>query len=623
MNRFHVTKQFCLSLACGLLTICSVVLQAANDFPMLSEEEFKTLSPADQQEYEARLKAHIEGMTQAEQEIFVQQEVEKLYNNLPPEEQKAVLDEAARIEKMTPAEQEAYFKNLEQELDTMIGQQRGEQPAANLQPQTQEKPAAEEELIPDEPKAKEIAAPQISAEEKAIKEAVNLINEIAQGMDDLSAKMESMVNLQFKFSSWGKKKKIEPWDGGFEWKKLKEKVTIFRDQLEKLKDRDTVTKKHKFLPFLLEDKALYNQLYNVSVDFAEHEPIVRGGTNESVTQPVRARSNKALRELIKTFTNLFFGSHNIITELNNLFAKFEPEAKKIAGKEEKAQQKALAESRQPVQSSGVKVVGTSRDREGGYHPSSYGEDYGNMGREYGAGPSGSPYPGAYGSPYGGEGNHGFERATSPEHTGAGGAGSTTTPKEKEQAKAESGKAPEVKNARMNKLVKTLDRRLEVVTDLFAEVGEFKNIRGYLSEDKVDLEFAEKSIHGMASGIKTTTVAITGIIEKIKTMSSAEKAKYKNDVKNAIDLIKSDVEKLNTDLSGITESSARSATMKYAHFGIEPKEIETIRTKGAEPAASPEQKKNAKIYAIEVKTTLPELKKVAEDFLKKVSEFNAL
>ncbi len=611
MNRFRDTRQFFLAALSALLMFFTSAVFAVMDFPTLSEEEYKALSPAERQEYEKNLKTHIEQMSPAEQEAFMQQEVEKLYQSLPPEQQKEVLEEAARIEKMSEEEQRAYFKQVERELEDMFGQQQA-QTAAPAPQEAQEKETAEPDLIPDEPAKKVTAAPQISNEEKALKEAVNLINEIAQAMDDVSTKMESMINLQFKFSSWGKKKKITAWDGGFEWKKLKEKISTFRGQLEKLKDRDTTTKKHKYLPHLLENKALYTQLYNLSVDLAENEPTVRGGTNESVTPQIRARSNKALRSLIKSFTDLFY-SDDIIAALNKLFVKFDPEAKKIAGKEAKATQKALAQSKQPVSSSSVKVAGSSRERESRY--GGYGDDYGSAGRGgYGAGSS-SAYPS---SPYGDTGYKGLETSDK----GAGTGDKAASPSKGGETTA---KAPEVKDAQMDKRLKSFERKIEPIAEALGEVPTFKDISSYLNKGTVDIEFAKKQAPDLRNDLIKATNYLGTVMEKLKTLSGPTKSYYKKDIKISIDLVSKDIEKLVSNLANVSSSKINySDEMMWAHFGQEPKDLATLVTKGTATNAQPQDKRKAKVYTeIESPMKLQDLKQAADDFLKKVREFNSL
>lgn len=613
MNRFLGTRQFFIAVLSALLfffssPFFSTTLLAAADFPTLSEEDYKALSHADRQDYEKRLKEHIESMSPQEQEAFMQQEVEKLYNSLPPEQQKEVLEEAARIEKMSEEEQRAYFKQVESELEEMFNQQQ-EQVAAPVQP----RPTPEPELIPDEPKKKEVTAPQISEEEKALKEAVSLLNELAQSLDDLSTKMESMVNLQFKFSSWGKKKKISAWDGGFEWKKLKEKISTFRGQLEKLKDRDTTTKKHKYLPYLLENKALYTQLYNLSIDLAENEPTVRGGTNESVTKQVRARSNKALRALVKTFVDLFFSTKkdgDIISSINTIFVKFDPQAKKIAGKETKATQKALAESKQPVHQSSVKVAGTSRERESRY--GGYGEDY-SRGRDYGATPSGaypsSGYGSPYGSPYGEESGKTSNLGESADKAGGSKSGGEKTVKETEIKKDD----------RFLKLLKTFDRNVEAILDtLTFEESQLDDLTNYVKSGKVDTHFAEKLLPDLNGQIKKATKQLTGLMEHIKPLPSATKTAYKKDIKTPIDSIKKDIEKLVSTLGSINETQAKTPDMKWAHFKIAAPKEKIVKTP-AQPGAQPAQK--SKALEIEHPISFTELKKSAQDFLSKVEEFN--
>jgi hypothetical protein len=114
------------------------------------------------------------------------------------------------------------------------------------------------------------------------------------------------------------------------------------------------------------------------------------------------------------------------------------------------------------------------------------------------------------------------------------------------------------------------------------------------------------------------------MEKLKTLSGPAKNYYKKEIKISIDLVSKDIEKLVSDLANVSSSKVNSDEMKWAHFGQEPKDIAAKLTKGTAPDAGLLDKKNAKVYnEIESPMKLQDLRQAADDFLKKVQEFNSL
>ena len=554
--------------------------------PMISDEEYKAMSPAQRKEFEQKMKEQIEQMSPAEQEGYMQQVVETLFESLTPEQQKEVLEEAERIEKMSEEEQRAYFKQVERDLDQAFGKQQGQAPAPRPEPEPELKP---------EPKVKkeEIVSVKISAQEKALKEAINLINEISQAIDDLLVKIERKEDFLYKVGKWGKKKKIKSWDGKFKWDKLKKKIDTLRGNIDKLKDRDTKTKKHKYLPGFIGDEKLYATIYNLSVDLADHEPSVRSGKGELLPKKVRKRSHKALRALINVFTSLLFpkkSEDDLIASLDKLFAKYDPEAKKIAAEEKTAAQRALERSKRPGQPSRVRTAG--RGRGTGYEPSGLGFGfYEEPDMVFGA-PGYTPY----------EQHRGAKADRAP------GKKVTPTPapsKKPGKPKTEEKKKEELqKDERLNKFLKRFDRNIEAILDTILDNPNLEKLDNYMATNVVDINLARRSIPDLNSLIRKATSGLERIKSRIGGLPKASQKSYKKDIKGLIKSIQVDIEKLvrSIDKVGIT---GLSANMKWAHFG-QPK---------PQPAGL-----TADVQALTSPTTLPMLKESAQEFLKKARNF---
>lgn len=556
--------------------------------PMISDEEYKAMSPADRKEFEQKLKEQIEQMSPAEQEGYMQQVVETLFESLTPDQQKEVLEEAERIEKMSEEEQRAYFKQVERDLEEAFGKQQ--------KPAPKPKPEPKPELKPEpKVKKKEVVPVKITAQEKALKEAVNLINEVMQAMDDLMLKIEQKEDFLLKVSKWGKKKKIKPWDGGFQWAKLKEKIDLLRARLDKLKDRDTKTKKHKYLPRFIGDEKLYAMVYNLSVDLADHEPSVRSGKGALLPKKVSRRSHKALRGLIDAFTDLLYpkkSENNLIVSLDKLFAQYAPEAKKIAAEEKAAAQLALAESKRPITPSRVKTAGRVREYEPRGLDFYEGEDFDFGKYEPGYTPPSADYE-----------RRAKERAKTRDKDAAPPAPAKKPEKPK---KVETGKKELQTNELLNRLVRRFDKHtVDLIFEEMADSPNLEKLETYLATNVVDVDLAT-SIRTLNRLIRKASSMLERMKSQIRGLPAESQKSYKKTIKGLIKLIKKDLEELvrNIEKIGTARQALLSPDMRWAHFA-QPQ---------PQPAGLPDN-----IRAITTPTTLPMLKESAQEFLKKARD----
>ena len=161
--------------------------------PVLSDAEYKDMSPADRQAYELQLMQQIEQQVEQMSPAEIEAHFQKAYQSLSPEQQK----EIDRISKMSEQEQEKYLENWFEQL--------------NLKPKTE--PTPEPKPTPTKPtpkpEEKEVVIIKVSEKEKAVKEALKLINEVITAVDTLLVKIEAKQDFVYKLAKWGKKRKIK------------------------------------------------------------------------------------------------------------------------------------------------------------------------------------------------------------------------------------------------------------------------------------------------------------------------------------------------------------------------------------------------------------------------------
>ncbi len=537
-----------------------LISEGQANVPIISDEEYKSLSPEERQKYETRLKQQIESMSPAEQEAYMQGVVEQMFESLTPEQQKEVLDEAARIEQMSEKERQEYFKKVEQEIEEAFGtpgkaQPQEPEPEEPMpEPKSEPQPELEEKELPVKVKT--------SKKEKAIKEALSLINEIRDGIDNLMVKIEAKEDFIAKLTVWGKKKKIKSWDGGFEWEKLKNQISIFRGQLDKLKDRDPKTKKHKYLPHLLQNEELYNQLYNTSIDLVDYESSVRVAKDKPLTKKIRKKSNKALRSLIDMFVGILFSDDsekNLIKALNDLFVKFDPEAEKIRDEEKKLAEEALEKSKRKGRSSRTIVAGQGDEPDFMGFSDEY-EDYDPGYRDT----DWSDYSPDYPSSYYDETERGDDRfpgETKPTDK--------TTPKKDKPTTKPKKEEVFVKDRRFKNLHKALESSLEGIADTVDEHPRIKKLKPYFVENTVDKGLV-KAFSSLKKFLQRATRKLEAMQSRIKDLKNeTTKKAYKKEVKSSIGEYKKDIEDIVNSLQAIKSDNTLLQTlnneMKWAHF----------------------------------------------------------
>jgi len=634
---FSLAKRAFLSLflVISLFSAQQICASMFGGVPIISDQEYQAMTPQQRKEYEQQLQQQIATMPPEQQEAFMNDFAQAVFENLSPEEQQQVVDEVARVEAMNEEEQKAYVAKMEKELEQMIAAEeaaRKKQEAAEKAP----RPAASE-VQPEPAKEKSVKPVKVGEKEKAVKEAIVLINEIIEGIDSFVTKMKSRPDLSYKLAKWGRKKQINSWDGGFVWKKFKDKLDAFRAELDTVKDRDVKTKTHKYLYDLIENEVLYTRIYNLSVDLTNYEPTVRGQKGKPLAKNIKQKSNKATRSLIDAFTaQLFAPKDDIVTAIGNVIKKYDPKAAKLRQEEEARAKKALAEAKKTRRVSKVKVVGEA-PRADFYD---YDDSFRDM-DDYGySGPSGRDYD--YNSPRARSRRTADRKpSTTPS---AKGAPKKETPKKKApEKKKEEKKDEELRKDRIaNRQLKGLNDTLDGILTTVEENGNILILEKYLKGNKFDKRLA-KAVKDISDDLSIAANKLDVLGQRLKKLKLEERNSFKKAIKKIGKEYNDNLKEITSTIERIQKQPSfvkgLSREMQWKHFGEFPADIleaqKTIEKavavgKGVPTQAQQQAIDTAKkafqtlpsqkfLEEVRVPTPLPKLAKAIKDFVAKAKE----
>ncbi len=479
------------------------------DLPVLSEEDFKNLSPEEQQSY-------------------MQAVTENIFQNLSPEQQEEVQQEIAKIEAMSDEEREAYLRQVEQELEKAFQQE--QKPSAA--PTDFKKPPVIQEPIekPVEEKPKKKKSIDKKKEAK-IKQAVILINEIIATIDSFELKIATIDNFDEKFSKWAQRRKIDVEIKNISWQKINQQLQMFKQQLYKLKDRDTKTKKYKYISYLLKNEDLYSQLYTFSTTFDEYVSQINVQV-ESLDPVVKKQSSKALRIATNLIINTLLNKDkNIIESINDVFKSYDPKAKKIESQESALTSKALSESKKSIRQTPVKLVGQKEQF-------AVGSD---MPDEYFQGLDSSP--------------SGYvpQQKTAPGLSQSDKKDSGSKKNKSESLKKDDKDDKEEKEKLSSQeLVKKLESILEDISGIFKETQRFDDIFATVVDNVKDFNLVQTHIPKLNALCQQAKEVIVELIEQIKeeNIEATVEKKYKKNIElksnpllAKLNVLQSDIAKL--------------------------------------------------------------------------------
>ena len=537
----------------------------------------------------------IQDLTALEREIAKEaQKIDDIVATFSPEEQvefnKALEEVTEMIENMSEEEFTQFLGEIGEEFPL-------EEPKEEV---IEEKDIKEEEIPTPEPVVKEEKGKQ--------SQAILLIDAIITHTNSFVVKIASSPELPGKIEYWGKQGTIKEWPSTLQWKDFKQQLERFSQKLYKMKDRDSQTKKYKYIDNFIKDEALYNNLAQLKRQVTTYGPTIE--IPEFGLEKLSAESKQATQKVANAYTEALY-ILKIPQALEKLFEEYEPVAKKAQAEEEAAEKKALAQAKKKPTPERALVAG--REEEG--------VDFGYP-RAY-TPPTYPTYPSpAYAPTYRPskrEEPTDFKKSGKPTKPRPGKPGK---PEPTEEEKFEG--VPQVlekKDFESEGMLVKIETRLEEIANRIEKNEKFKNIEDYLTSDKpVDHSFAVIEIHTIKQGISKVISNIKALNRKVQLLGSVQKKYYKEELKSLVDKYKEPLKKIADAINAIQEKIETDAAFdksifddkKYAYLGDE-QAIARIQKRAPGEKTIKDD--------IPHPTSLYELKDTIEDLIKTVKDFS--
>ena len=280
--------------------------------------------------------AELQQMELLEKQLM--QEIDQYVSSLSPEEQaefqRAVEEETRKIESMKPEELNKYIQ------DTFSG----------VEQQTTVKKEELKVEVKKEPVKKPTEA--VSQKEQQI---LTLIDSLTKSTGNYLRKISALPELTVKLPKWARQGRINYWPQNDTLEMVKKNIESFYQQLHKIITRDQKTNKYIFLNDIISNEALINNLNKLNSTLTHWEPQIVLRTLEFET--LKPASKKAI---IQATNGMLEGLHilAIPKALDDVIVKYDPEAKKLKEEAEKAQKKALEDSKKGIRPAAARSFGS-------------------------------------------------------------------------------------------------------------------------------------------------------------------------------------------------------------------------------------------------------------------------
>ena len=525
------------------------------------------------------------------------------------EETSKAIDEY--VSTLSPDEQEEFNKAVE-EVTEMIENMSEEEFTQFLGEIGEEFPLEEpkEEVIEEKDiKEEEIPTPEPVVKEEKGKQsqAILLIDAIITHTNSFVVKIASSPELPGKIEYWGKQGTIKEWPSTLQWKDFKQQLERFSQKLYKMKDRDSQTKKYKYIDNFIKDEALYNNLAQLKRQVTTYGPTIE--IPEFGLEKLSAESKQATQKVANAYTEALY-ILKIPQALEKLFEEYEPVAKKVRAEEEAAEKKAAAEAKKKPTPERALVAG--REAEGA--------DFG-----YPRTPAYTPsaYP-TYTPTYGPSKIPKREEPTDLKKPGK-----PTKPRpgkpgkpEPTEEKFERAPALEKKDLESETALVKMRENLKEIAGIIERSDKLKNIETHVtSEEPVDHTLAVIDVPPIKRKISDVISNIKAFKRRVQLLGSVQKKYYKEELKILVDEYKEPLKKVADAINAIKEKidtdeafdKSISDEKKYAYLGDE-QAISRIQKRA--PAEAKAIKDD-----IPHPTSLYELKDEIENFIKTAKDFS--
>lgn len=472
-----------------------------------------------------------EQMEELQQELArVNEEMQAFVKTLPPEKQQEIAELEQAINQMSDEELEQLFEqlftdeNFLQELENMYPEEPMEQ-----EPEAQ--PAYEPTPVVEKP----IEKPKVEKNKIAV--AAEMIQSLSAITDSLLSKLDDIPEIDDLVQNWIKKHQLRGWKKTVAWQDIKAQIDLFNQKLKKMLFKEPGSNEYRFLPDLVEDEALYNNL-------AHMENILKAKVSRIEVSPFGLEKlSKDAKAVMRMVLNKYAEGMidlELIPGMNAIVEKHEPIAKQIREKEEALTKNAFEQSKVARTEKPVVIAGRPETKPGGYTPSRY-QDY--NGGYY---PSSDYYSPSYGPSYGHDDY--YDDLSHSEKPSAGGpagakAGGAAPAKGKEEGKEKDKEKKDEKDKDKKKKgdekkKSKPEEQLESVTKKLKEANKACGAPGLLSI-RPNL-YKHGAVSGELSGtineavkkINAATSAVNDLGKTLADQSSKTQREYKTKVKTA-------------------------------------------------------------------------------------------
>ena len=488
--------------------------------------------------------------------------IEEYIASLPPAEQAEFHRQVEEFSQM--------FENMDdEEFEKFLGEMFTEDQMP--QPDFYQTPEPMEEEF--------VEVPQLSVDQlKKVETAIAILNDIIKQSNQFMVLVNSSPELPNRINKWGKAGKISDWQEGMTWDTLKIDLEYFIQKLYKMQEQDLTTKEYKFLLDLIADEALYNNIIQLRTSLNSLLPIIN--VPEFAIQKITAQTKEAIQDILKKYTESFY-LLAIPKSLDDIFEKYEPQAKKIRESESSANKRALEALKEPRTPAESFEAGQEQEYSYGYgdYDSYKYNDYSPYGGGY---DNYSPYYGNdHSSPQGGAGGGG---------KASGGAGKPSKEEQEEddeKKKKEKAEAEKIEpNGDITELIGGIKRTLTEINktirgeDYPQDVPKLSELVTHISEDD------QKVNNDLSSFILSTMIdkKITELSDDIKKIDSLVKKEklngatlkmYQKQIKKAFDTDAKELKNLKTIITQFepqTESEKKAAESAKKTAGDETVEV---------------------------------------------------
>ncbi len=489
----------------------------------------------------AEFQKEFESLSKDEQDKFfksMDEAVKKIDELSKTDEGKELLE---KLEKGTISDEE-----LDSLVNTLVADEKKEEPVVEKAPE------------PEKPK------PVLTSKHEKVIDAINAL--IAHTIA-LIVKANTMPELPSQFKKWSKHKLKTKKDQT--WNELKTDIDLLVNNLNKLLERDPITKEYYHLDALLKNEALHNNILKVVDNVAKYEPNV-----EEVpllgAKKMSKESKKAFQQLINEYHEALYVLH-LTDEITKLVELFGPRAKQLREAEEKAVKQAEITGKKPI------VAPPSVTRAPYYgQPSGPMPSYGpppayrpgpafvpTAPRPFGGGPS-APSRGLQQQPT----KKGTPLKKAPEKK-------EISPKEKDKkdeeiSKAASLKIPQEQEYTLSKIDSNLDVAMRIIKDtkLSDELD-----KKFVDDSKVDLTLAVETLPELVKSLNIQR-GVLGDLQQLhrKIKGKSMRALLQKRLKKLygkhekeIDVFANKIEQL--EKAWPTAQNAIPIEKRYAYFGV--------------------------------------------------------